>query len=846
MRNIGSQLDLAKRNNTCMLRCPSSLIHQVEQDISDLQGKLYPPTTDLKMLKVKSSMLERLKNGYSLVRQRTALGDETVALTRGPLLPVVSHEPRPDWPYASQTGQDYQILDNDLGLMDVSYSNAWQLGKTLAISDLGFVGALMRMRQQAHAKGNIQAKQTQASTIGTFKSKVAVFKGLNTAVSSIHTMTQANTINPTPPPNLQQRATQAPAGSLRGNSTSLDHGKPERHLVLNASVKTALPQMTSVAGSDVTDVYNELGPPQNTDWGIVLSWLLDRMYLHAIPGHYLVPDPSFLPPESIRFFHIDRNWMDAFIDGALSIANHLATDDDSIRAGIKDALNSYFESSLGKDALAHHPQIPIYGFLLRSSVLTIFPDLHIDAPFPKSAASKDTQLGRSPILVQKLMGKDTLMCLFDRHPDGGEFQYIKLSQPPHQQRFSVGDFLDANKVEFLFRDLFPPNLLDTIGETHTTLNTAADPKIYDWNSRCINFDVLSEMLFGPSGVMPGKSANMTSAMVALELNDPAKFLQFEPAPVDASIKVGTPCHIRVPEDSKEMRAMMKRISAPTAKVNIKQAVVASQAKAAKPAKPADATRLPQVQVFVTTKSSTISTPNRALKAASLPDNLVGAPDPPPSKQGHITPAARNITPGQKDQQYTYTVFQSTSGVKADRSIVYSNTPYPPDLIFAINRRGKGWLIDGLHLRYIQFTIPIGDPAKRGKQPSGQGPVIPGPGLVPDNSVCGVQPRMLSNQRWVVHPDATSTGYFVWRVVPRSMRRECDVAQNVNLSFKLNEVEVGGPNGEAAQLGGTVTVRVREVYGYWEGGQTHDQGFADLELSIDRIPGWKDSMEQGLT
>jgi hypothetical protein len=351
------------------------------------------------------------------------------------------------------------------------------------------------------------------------------------------------------------------------------------------------------------------------------------------------------------------------------------------------------------------------------------------------------------------------------------------------------------------------------------------------------------MLFGPSGVMPGKAANLTSAMVALELNDPAKFLQFEPAATDASIKVGAPCHIRVAEDSKQMKAMIKHISAlSVAKPQVKLAVAPSPVKAGKAVEPP---RLPTVQVLVKATTSASSTPNRNLKAVSLPNNLIGAPDPPPTKKSHITPAARKLVPGKRDQQYTYCVFQSTSSRKGDQSLVYSNTPYPPDLIFAVNRRGARWLVDGLHLRYVQFTIPVGDPKKRGKQPTGQGPVIPGPGFVPDNAVCGVQARMLNNQRWVVHPDATSTGYFVWRVVPRSMLRECDVAQNINLSFKLDEVEVGGPNGEAELVGGTTTIRVREVFGYWEGGQVHDQGFAECDISVERIAGWKDSMELGV-
>ena len=37
------------------------------------------------------------------------------------------------------------------------------------------------------------------------------------------------------------------------------------------------------------------------------------------PFSYLVPDADLLPPESIRFFYLDRDWTDALVQGALSV-----------------------------------------------------------------------------------------------------------------------------------------------------------------------------------------------------------------------------------------------------------------------------------------------------------------------------------------------------------------------------------------------------------------------------------------------------------------------------------------------------------------------------------------------
>jgi len=38
---------------------------------------------------------------------------------------------------------------------------------------------------------------------------------------------------------------------------------------------------------------------------VVCSWVPDKLYLGNVPAHYLIPDPEFLPPETLRFFHVD-------------------------------------------------------------------------------------------------------------------------------------------------------------------------------------------------------------------------------------------------------------------------------------------------------------------------------------------------------------------------------------------------------------------------------------------------------------------------------------------------------------------------------------------------------------
>ena len=47
-------------------------------------------------------------------------------------------------------------------------------------------------------------------------------------------------------------------------------------------------------------------------------WLARLRLLEGVPFSYLVADSALLPPESIRFFYLDRGWTDALVEGALS------------------------------------------------------------------------------------------------------------------------------------------------------------------------------------------------------------------------------------------------------------------------------------------------------------------------------------------------------------------------------------------------------------------------------------------------------------------------------------------------------------------------------------------------
>lgn len=54
----------------------------------------------------------------------------------------------------------------------------------------------------------------------------------------------------------------------------------------------------------------------------VTDYLAKLALLYGVPFENLVPDSRMLPPESLRFFYVDANWIESLVDGALSTGTH--------------------------------------------------------------------------------------------------------------------------------------------------------------------------------------------------------------------------------------------------------------------------------------------------------------------------------------------------------------------------------------------------------------------------------------------------------------------------------------------------------------------------------------------
>ena len=168
----------------------------------------------------------------------------------------------------------------------------------------------------------------------------------------------------------------------------------------------------------------------------LIEWLARLAMLYPVPFHYLVPHQSLLPPESIRFFHLDDNWIDALLDGALSIASGGVSEDLTSRDDLQSTLSTIvYQHRLrlqGKSPefkpSEQYMKIPKPGFLLRSSIVTGWPGVEVTAT---TSAEVDQNLPK--ILRFDQVAEGVLFCLAR-----GSIGQVTFREPREGLTFGVG------------------------------------------------------------------------------------------------------------------------------------------------------------------------------------------------------------------------------------------------------------------------------------------------------------------------------------------------------------------------------------------------------------------------
>jgi len=174
----------------------------------------------------------------------------------------------------------------------------------------------------------------------------------------------------------------------------------------------------------------------------VRSWLARARLLAGVPFGHLVPDAELLPPESIRFFYLDREWTDVLVEGALSVGTITTLDRDNLQA-LYAPIRDEIDTEERKVRLAGSDDDPgtgpagaITGFLLRSRVVSGWPLLHVNGYSaevgPDDGAVPDDDPRRLRLLRLERLAPAVLLALFDGIP-----QVVRIEEPRQGIQFGV-------------------------------------------------------------------------------------------------------------------------------------------------------------------------------------------------------------------------------------------------------------------------------------------------------------------------------------------------------------------------------------------------------------------------
>jgi hypothetical protein len=169
------------------------------------------------------------------------------------------------------------------------------------------------------------------------------------------------------------------------------------------------------------------------------SWLAALRLLSGVPFQHIVADERLLPPESVRFFYVDRAWTDALVQGALAVG--AVTDADrallqQLYPAIRDDLDQAErlvrviggEGETGTaDALT--------GMLLRSQAVSGWPGIHVNA-YRAEVADTSPQADPSRLHLMRLeqLAPSVLLAIFDGVPE-----IVHADEPRHGVQFGVDE-----------------------------------------------------------------------------------------------------------------------------------------------------------------------------------------------------------------------------------------------------------------------------------------------------------------------------------------------------------------------------------------------------------------------
>jgi hypothetical protein len=389
---------------------------------------------------------QALGQGYAPLQYETRFGDQTFAWYHGPLVPHPLAPLTAGTAFPSSAAAT--VYDPGSGTFDLSYAACWELGRLLALSDRAYTTNQQRGRKSLRKVVNLVRERMRwtngaqsAAATGDLSDllhprhvsrSLAQWLGAEAAAHIPHPRRAAAAV---PQVSRQRPAPRAPAvEELRAL-----HARPDVQALMRTHVECAM------ADGPVGDVVN---------------WLGQLRIFIGVPFVNLVPDARMLPPESIRFFYVDHNALDALCDGAQSVG--VQTSRDALqqqlvrgtihaaatvrgrvhRASLIARARGAKPAAIRAMAAQQTPQDPVAGFLLRSAVVSGWPGLEV-----KAFADKAGTDGIDPVRLEHIAA-DVLIALYPRVP-----ARIDIEEPKEGLAFGVED-----ENQIALRSILPDNV----------------------------------------------------------------------------------------------------------------------------------------------------------------------------------------------------------------------------------------------------------------------------------------------------------------------------------------------------------------------------------------------------
>jgi hypothetical protein len=397
----------------------------------------------------------RLGSGYTALGYAVRSGEQTFAWYRGPLSPVpvprflqTSDVDNPNNIKAPRNASEAMIYDPATGLFDQSYAVAFQTGRSLALASLPFATNVLQWRRSAHRLIDLLMEYMRSPHLsGILQSKNILDANgdlTQVGVDDLVALLDPKLVSDS----LKTWLATEFANSIAHRIGQIGGFGPDdaggATLPAAASAVTPADLSNLMQHPQVIALLHQLSGLETTAEGAteaaimprqIVEWLAGLALFYDVAFNNVVPDARMLPNEAIRFFYVDANWIDALLDGALSVGMQSSRDSlfhrlirDALHREVDGVLDRVRDKLRGVPTSTRSPRGTMAGFILRSPVVPGWPGLEA-----RAWSNADSVNPMKPLRLDRL-APDVLIGIYPDVPVRLEF-----NEPSEGLVFGVED-----------------------------------------------------------------------------------------------------------------------------------------------------------------------------------------------------------------------------------------------------------------------------------------------------------------------------------------------------------------------------------------------------------------------